>query len=189
MARTRLPQLLKQIRACTVCADLPHGPRPVVRAHSESRILIIGQAPGRRVHESGVPWDDPSGKRLRDWLGVDDQTFYDTTIRARKDWLVRTAGDLEENREDGDHRVWRYVLKQPCRVIGLAAGDYVTVEKEGEGGIALDALVFSGHEEGAKVLLDAAARAIKFYTDQYGPMSEKRFTLVEMPAAFGSGSG
>jgi uracil-DNA glycosylase len=77
MARTRLPQLLKQVSACSVCADLPHGPRPVVRAHPESRILIIGQAPGRRVHESGVPWDDPSGKRLRDWLGVDDQAFYD----------------------------------------------------------------------------------------------------------------
>ena len=77
MARTRLPRLLDQVSACRVCKDLPHGPRPVVRAHPESRILIIGQAPGRRVHESGVPWNDPSGKRLREWLGVDDETFYD----------------------------------------------------------------------------------------------------------------
>lgn len=64
--------------ACTVCAaHLPHGPRPVVQIDPAARILIAGQAPGRRVHESGVPFDDPSGDRLRDWLGVDRGTFYD----------------------------------------------------------------------------------------------------------------
>ncbi|WP_233838160.1 uracil-DNA glycosylase family protein [Paraburkholderia sp. ZP32-5] len=72
--------LLKDIRACTLCAPmLPHAPRPVLAASEQSRILIIGQAPGARVHASGVPWSDASGKRLRTWLGVDDATFYDAS--------------------------------------------------------------------------------------------------------------
>ncbi|MEZ5997001.1 MAG: uracil-DNA glycosylase family protein, partial [Hyphomonadaceae bacterium] len=58
-------------------AHLPHEPRPVVWVHSGARILIAGQAPGRRVHESGVPWDDPSGDRLRAWMGLDRARFYD----------------------------------------------------------------------------------------------------------------
>ncbi len=70
--------LLEEIRACTVCAShLEAGPRPVLQAHPDARILIIGQAPGRRVHASGVPWDDPSGERLRDWLSISRETFYD----------------------------------------------------------------------------------------------------------------
>lgn len=73
-----LELLLREVRACTLCAGhLPHGVRPVLAAHAEARLLIIGQAPGRRVHASGVPWDDKSGERLRDWLGVDRETFYD----------------------------------------------------------------------------------------------------------------
>ncbi len=71
-----LDGLLREVRACTAC-DLPHGPRPVLSVHADSRILIIGQAPGSKVHASGVPWDDDSGRRLRGWLGVDDATFYD----------------------------------------------------------------------------------------------------------------
>jgi len=73
-----LSDLLREVRACEACAaELPLGPRPVLRAAPEARILVVGQAPGRRVHASGVPWDDPSGRRLRDWLGVDAATFYD----------------------------------------------------------------------------------------------------------------
>jgi len=73
-----LPVLLEDVRACTLCAEhLPHGPRPVVQAEAEARLLIAGQAPGRAVHESGVPFDDPSGDRLRAWMGVDRETFYD----------------------------------------------------------------------------------------------------------------
>ena len=56
---------------------LPLGPRPVVQAHFGARVLIVGQAPGRRVHETGVPFNDPSGVRLRDWLGIDSSVFYD----------------------------------------------------------------------------------------------------------------
>jgi uracil-DNA glycosylase len=73
---TELDGLLADIRACRHC-DLPHEPRPVVRVRADARILIAGQAPGRRVHESGLPWDDPSGDRLRGWMGLDRDAFYD----------------------------------------------------------------------------------------------------------------
>ena len=83
MASPTFPELLTEIRWCTVCAEhLPAGPRPIVQAAATSRIVIIGQAPGRRVHESGVPWDDPSGRRLRDWLGLSDEQFYDPGLVA-----------------------------------------------------------------------------------------------------------
>lgn len=73
-----LQTLLDQIRACRACEeDLDLGPRPVLRARPSARILIIGQAPGTRVHETGIPWNDPSGERLRDWLGVTREVFYD----------------------------------------------------------------------------------------------------------------
>ena len=72
-----LDALLTEIRDCRACAgELPHEPRPVVRVGQGTRLLICGQAPGRRVHESGLPFDDPSGDRLRRWLGVDRDTFY-----------------------------------------------------------------------------------------------------------------
>ena len=72
-----LDAILEEIRGCRACAgELRHEPRPVVRVSPETRILICGQAPGRRVHESGLPFDDPSGDRLRGWLGVDRATFY-----------------------------------------------------------------------------------------------------------------
>lgn len=75
---TSLPDLLAQVRACTLCAThLPHGPRPVVQMHESARILIVGQAPGRRVHETGLPFNDPSGDRLRQWLGMPRDVFYD----------------------------------------------------------------------------------------------------------------
>jgi len=74
-----LDQLLREVRDCTVCAaHLAHPPRPVVRMAASARLLIIGQAPGRRVHESGIPWNDPSGQRLREWLQLAPEAFYDT---------------------------------------------------------------------------------------------------------------
>ena len=78
-----LSSLLGEIRACVVCAEhLPAGPRPIVQAGDTARLVIIGQAPGRRVHESGVPWEDPSGVRLRQWLGMTDDEFYDPARTA-----------------------------------------------------------------------------------------------------------
>jgi uracil-DNA glycosylase len=76
-----LADLVAQVRACHICAGsrkpLPHAPRPVLQASDTARVLIAGQAPGVRVHASGRPFTDPSGVRLRDWLGVDEDTFYD----------------------------------------------------------------------------------------------------------------
>lgn len=72
-----MQQLLSQIRACTACQGLPLGPKPIVQLSPKARILIVGQAPGRITHAKGVPFDDPSGNRLRDWLGLDRQAFYD----------------------------------------------------------------------------------------------------------------
>ncbi len=72
-----LTRLLKEVRACSACADLPLGPRPVLAAARAARILIVGQAPGTRVHETGIPWNDPSGDRLRSWMDVDRDAFYD----------------------------------------------------------------------------------------------------------------
>ena len=73
-----LEALLTEVRACTLCAaHLPLGPRPVLQLHASARILIAGQAPGRKVHESGIPFDDASGERLRAWLGLSREVFYD----------------------------------------------------------------------------------------------------------------
>ncbi len=73
-----LVRVLKDARACTLCADwLPLGPRPVLRASTTARLLIVGQAPGTRVHETGIPFNDPSGDTLRIWLGLDRDAFYD----------------------------------------------------------------------------------------------------------------
>ncbi len=76
--RRPLERLLAEVRACRLCeGNLPLGPRPVLRASVTARLLIVGQAPGTRVHETGIPWNDPSGDRLREWLAVDRETFYD----------------------------------------------------------------------------------------------------------------
>jgi uracil-DNA glycosylase len=72
-----------QVRACTICKPhLPHGVRPVLQVNSNAKILIAGQAPGRRVHASGIPFDDPSGDRLRDWMGVTPEQFYNPELFA-----------------------------------------------------------------------------------------------------------
>lgn len=84
MNASSLTKFVSEIRACRICRDaprfgsaLPHEPRPVVRVSATARVLVAGQAPGLRVHASGAPFTDPSGVRLRAWMGVDDATFYD----------------------------------------------------------------------------------------------------------------
>ncbi|MGK9230785.1 uracil-DNA glycosylase family protein [Inquilinus limosus] len=73
-----LGEVLTAARACRLCAGrLPHAPRPVLRAATTARLLVVGQAPGARVHASGLSWTDASGDRLRQWLGLDRDTFYD----------------------------------------------------------------------------------------------------------------
>lgn len=80
---TDLDDVLAEARACRHCEKhLPLGPRPVLRASPSSRVLIVGQAPGTKVHETGIPWNDASGDRLRDWLGVTRDVFYDESLFA-----------------------------------------------------------------------------------------------------------
>ncbi len=75
---TSFTSLMTEVRACRICeAHLPLGPRPVLQLHPAARILIAGQAPGRKVHDSGVPFDDASGNRLREWLNISREVFYD----------------------------------------------------------------------------------------------------------------
>ena len=74
---TKFNNLVKEVKSCTICKDkLSDGVRPVFQLHPKARILIVGQAPGRKVHESGIPFDDASGNRLREWLGINHEIFY-----------------------------------------------------------------------------------------------------------------
>ena len=93
--------LRSEISACRVCeTHLPLGPRPVVQIGAAARLLIIGQAPGTRVHASGIPWEDASGERLREWLGIDPETFYNPSQVAMMPMgfcypgAVKGGGDL-----------------------------------------------------------------------------------------------
>ena len=76
----KIAELIDSIKACQICADnLPHAPNPIFQLNPKASILIAGQAPGRKAHESGIPFDDPSGDRLRDWMGISKDIFYDAT--------------------------------------------------------------------------------------------------------------
>lgn len=82
-ATTELNNLLSEIRGCRICAKhLPHAPRPILRASETAKLCIIAQAPGARVHETGLSFNDPSGDRLREWLKLDRETFYDESSIA-----------------------------------------------------------------------------------------------------------
>lgn len=83
MPKTEVNQLLQEIRACQICAaHLPHPPNPIVRAHANARLLLVGQAPGRRVNETNIPWNDPSGDTLREWLQLTREQFYNERLIA-----------------------------------------------------------------------------------------------------------
>ena len=125
-----LAGLHTEIARCTVCAkDLPLGPRPVFRVSPTARILVIGQAPGRLVHASGVPWDDPSGKRLRQWMQLEDAVFYDSVqvgIMPMGFCYPGTgkSGDLPPQPECAT--LWHEVLlaKMPAIELTLLIGQY-----------------------------------------------------------------
>lgn len=130
MSAQSLTSLLREVRACRLCEPhLPKGPRPVVQVGARAGILIAGQAPGRRVHESGVPFDDPSGDRLRDWLGVTRATFYDATKIALLPMGfcypgTGRTGDLPPRPECAD--AWRQMLldRMPAVRLTIVIGQY-----------------------------------------------------------------
>ena len=141
--------LLTRVRACTICEEnLPQGPRPVLQIHPNARILIAGQAPGRKVHESGVPFDDASGNRLREWLGVTHDVFYDPEKIAILPMGFcfpgsGKSGDLPPRRECAD--AWReQLLAQLCDVeLTVVLGQYAQAYHFGEAASSVTNLVKS----------------------------------------------
>ncbi len=127
-------------RACTVCAaSLPLGPRPVFRISATARVLIVGQAPGTKVHASGIPWNDPSGDRLRDWLGIDREAFYDESRIAIVPMglcypgRLPRGGDAPPRPECG--RLWQARLRaaMPAIRLTLLVGSHAILYHLGKG--------------------------------------------------------
>ena len=125
-----LEALLAAVRACRACeAHLPLGPRPVLRARETARILIVGQAPGVRVHTTGIPWSDPSGERLRGWMGIGKAVFYDESriaiIPMGYCYPGRgTGGDLPPRRECAELWLEQLLSRLPQLELTLLIGQY-----------------------------------------------------------------
>lgn len=153
---TSLISLINEVRRCTLCADhLPLGPRPVLQLHASARILIAGQAPGRRVHETGIPFNDPSGDRLRTWLGISRETFYDpqqVAILSMGFCFPGTgkSGDLPPRPECAP--AWRPVLLSHLKnlrltlVVGQYAQAYHFAQKNKGRGVSLTETVRAWQE-------------------------------------------
>jgi len=120
---TRLNTLLSEVSRCELCADnLPLGPNPVLQCSASAKILLAGQAPGSKVHSTGIPFDDPSGNRLRDWLGVSREVFYDASVIAILPMGfcypgTGASGDLPPRPECADR--WREPLLTQMKQIEL----------------------------------------------------------------------
>ncbi|MEO8714905.1 MAG: uracil-DNA glycosylase family protein [Acetobacteraceae bacterium] len=129
-------------RACRVCVDLPLGPRPVLRVSTTARILIAGQAPGTKVHETGVPWNDASGERLRLWLGMDRDMFYDEAAIAIVPMglcypgRLPNGGDAPPRRECAPLWRTRLIAAMPAIRLTLLIGGYAQRDALGPGAVA-----------------------------------------------------
>lgn len=140
MPAETLEQASAAARACTLCT-LPLGPRPVFRLSATARVLIIGQAPGTKVHASGIPWDDASGARLRGWLGLDGATFYDAAQLAILPMGLCYPGRLPRGGDAPPPRIcaptWHPRLLPHLPDIGLTllVGSYAIARALGPGGM------------------------------------------------------
>lgn len=171
-----MQNLLHNIRQCTICEKhLPLEPRPIVTAHTDAKMVIIGQAPGTSVHKTGIPWDDPSGKQLRKWLGVTDAVFYDETKIALMPMGFcypgkGTSGDLPPRPECAPQ--WhQMILNNMPKIeltilIGMYSQNYYLKEK-------------------AKKTLTETVRNFKAYLPNYLPLPHpsprNRFWLTKNP--------
>jgi uracil-DNA glycosylase len=146
---TLFSTLLSEVQACNICEDhLPFGPRPVLQLHPDARILIAGQAPGRKVHESGIPFDDASGNRLREWMGLTRETFYDPKQIAILPMGLcfpgsGQSGDLPPRPEC--EPAWRKQLLGQLRhlQVTLVLGQYAQAYHFGKSSLSLTELVKS----------------------------------------------
>src|SRR3954453_18523504 len=135
-----LEAVAEQARACGVCAEyLPLGPRPVFRVSSTARLLIVGQAPGTKVHETGIPWNDPSGDRLRNWLQMDRELFYDESRIAIVPMGLCYPGRLSNGGDAPPRRecapLWhdRLLALMPGIRLTLLVGSYALTHGLGRG--------------------------------------------------------
>ena len=162
-----LAALLREVRACRACeGKLPLGPRPVLRVGATARILIVGQAPGTRVHETGIPWNDPSGDRLRGWLQLSRDVFYDESriaiIPMGYCYPGRNArgGDLPPRTECAELWLPRLLEHLPVRELTLLAGGYAQRHYLGDG---------------VKGSLTETVRAWREYAPSYVPLPHPSF--------------
>lgn len=136
---SEIDALTAEIRACRACRDLPLGPRPVLQVSTTARVLIVGQAPGTKVHETGIPWNDLSGDRLRAWLGVTRKEFYDAgTIAIVPMGLCypgrgASGGDAPPRRECAPLWRGRLLGLMPDVRLTLLIGQYAQVDALGPG--------------------------------------------------------
>ncbi|HSU05225.1 MAG TPA: uracil-DNA glycosylase family protein [Acetobacteraceae bacterium] len=139
MTHPGLDHLAKQVRQCRTCSDLPLGPRPVFRVSATARLLIAGQAPGTKVHETGIPWNDPSGDRLRQWLNMSRETFYDERQVAILPMglcypgRLPNGGDAPPRPECAPRWRTRLLSLMPCIRLTLLVGSYAQVDALGPG--------------------------------------------------------
>jgi len=126
---SELSSVLSSVRACRLCEDLPLGPNPILQLNPEAKILIAGQTPGRKTHHKGIPFDDPSGDRLRDWMGIDRDVFYNDSVIAVLPMAfcypgTAKNGDLPPPIKCADH--WRAQLLDllPNIELTLVIGQY-----------------------------------------------------------------
>lgn len=154
-----LEDLLREVRACTLCAGhLPLGPRPVVQLGERARILIVGQAPGLKVHHSGIPWDDASGRRLRGWMDIAPEVFYDrqqvAIIPMAYCYPGRGAGgDLPPRRECAGQWLERLLAQLPRIRLTLLVGQYAQRHFLGErAGATLTDTVLAWRDHAPSVL-------------------------------------
>jgi uracil-DNA glycosylase len=147
-----LAAVAAEARACRVCAaHLPLGPRPVLRVSETARLLIVGQAPGTKVHETGIPWNDPSGERLRRWLAMDRDLFYDESRIAIVPMGLCYPGRLP-NGGDAPPRpecapLWRHRLVRlmPAIRLTLLVGSYALADTLGRGPMTDRVRAFRDH--------------------------------------------
>ena len=147
-----LEAIAAEARACSVCSGvLPLGPRPVFRVSTTARVLIIGQAPGTKVHETGIPWNDPSGERLRGWLMMDREQFYDVSRIAIVPMglcypgRLPNGGDAPPRRECAPLWQNRLLGAMPAIRLTLLVGSYALTHVLGKGPMSERVAAFKDH--------------------------------------------